>query len=182
MKKKKEPAIFLIAAISDNNVIGRNGKLPWQVQADLNYFAETTGGHTIICGRKTHESIIKKLGHPLKERKTIIITKQKDYKVPKNCVAVNSLEKALKLAVHRRKKIFVIGGEQIFKIALPYAKRMYLTRIHKIVDDGDTFFPEYDKNEWRIVSQEHHCCDTIENKHDFTFEIWERINKNPLNI
>ncbi|MEK7147189.1 MAG: dihydrofolate reductase [Patescibacteria group bacterium] len=168
--------ISIIAAVSDNNVIGRNGDLPWQVKADLDYFAELTSGHYVICGRKTHESILKRLGHSLKNRTTIIITNQKHYDVPENCVKSSSLVWVLHAIrmVKSKKKVFVIGGAKIFKIALPYVKRMYITRIHKIVDDADAFFPEYDKNEWRLVSQEHHCCDTIENKHDFTFEIWER--------
>lgn len=176
MKKKRGPAIYLIAAISDNNVIGRNGELPWQVKADLNYFAELTSGHFIICGRKTHESILRKLDHPLKERKTIIITRQNSYKVLENCVAVNSWEKALEEAVGKN-KVFVIGGEKIFKIALPYAKKMYITRIHKIVDNGDTFFPEYDEKEWKLINREQHCNDTIENKSNFAFEVWERRKK-----
>lgn len=176
MKRKRKPDIYLVTAISDNNVIGRNGNVPWQVKADLDYFAELTTGHFIICGRKTHESILKKLGHPLKNRKTIILTKQNGYSAPKNCFVVNSWKKALK-TVGNRKKVFVIGGAEIFKLALPYAKIMYLTRVHKIVDDGDTFFPKYSQNKWELTSQEHHCCDTIENKHDFAFEVWERSHK-----
>lgn len=173
MKIKRMPAIYLVAAVSDNNVIGRNGDVPWQVKADLNYFAKLTDGHFLICGRKTHESILKKIRHPLKNRKTIILTKQNDYNAPKNCFVVNSWKKALK-TVENRKKVFVIGGEEIFKIALPHAKRMYITKVHKTVDDGDTFFPKYDTKEWKLVSYENHCCDTIENKHPFTFEVWER--------
>ena len=170
---KSAKLISIIVAVSYNNVIGRNGNLPWQVKADLDYFKEITDGHLIVCGRKTHESILKRLGHPLKNRKTIIMTKQSDYEVPKDCVKVSSWEEALK-ASEGKKKVFVIGGEEIFKIALPYFQKIYITRINKIVDDGDAFFPKYNKKEWRLVSREPHCCDTIENKHDFAFEIWER--------
>lgn len=166
--------ILIIAAVSDNNVIGRNGDLPWQVKADLDYFAEKTYGHIVVCGRKTHEAIIKKLGHPLRHRKTIIITRQRDYQLPYGCLKANSWKEALEITADSKQKIFVIGGEEIFKLAMPYASKIYITRIRKIVDNGDAFFPEYDKKEWRLVSQEHHCCDTIENKSNFTFEIWER--------
>ncbi|MBI2591114.1 MAG: dihydrofolate reductase [Candidatus Brennerbacteria bacterium] len=170
--------ISIIVAVSDNNVIGRNGTLPWQVKADMKYFHQKTKNHIIICGRKTHESIVKRLGHPLKNRKTIVMTKQKHYKMPKNCVQALSWEKAIKAAkAKERRKVFVIGGEEIFKIALPHAKKMYITRIHKIVDDGDAFFPEYDKNEWKLADYQHHCCDTIENKSPFTLETWERRKK-----
>lgn len=168
-----EQTIAIIAAVSDNNVIGRDNELPWAIKADLQHFAELTKGQAVICGRKTHESILKRLGHPLKGRKTVVLTRQKEYQVPDGCVQAASWEEALKEAAEKE-KIFVIGGEEIFKMALPDAQKMHLTRVHKIIDSGDAFFPQYDAGEWRLVSQERHSGNG-ENNPGFTFETHERI-------
>lgn len=131
--------ISIICALGKNRAIGRRGELLWSIPEDMQRFRELTTGHTVIMGRKTLESI----GKPLLNRINIIVTRQKDYKV-KNCFIVDSLKKAIELAKKKEKEeLFIIGGGEIYKQALPLADKLYLT----VVDDGpanaDTFFPEY---------------------------------------
>ena len=132
-----------------NRVIGRGNKLPWKLSADLKRFRELTSGKPVIMGRKTFESI----GNPLPNRSNIIITRDKNYKAG-GCTVVNSAEEALK-TVDNSEEVMVIGGEQIFKEFLPMADKMYLTFIDEDFD-GDAYFPEYNKNEWKEVSREEH--------------------------
>ena len=141
--------ISLIAAIGKNRVIGKNNKLPWKLSADLKRFREITSGKTVIMGRKTFESI----GKLLPNRLNIIITRDKNYKID-GCVVVHSAEEALK-AADSYKEVMIIGGEQIFKEFLPRASRMYLTLIDGNFE-GDAYFPEYNKNEWKEVFREEH--------------------------
>lgn len=141
--------ISLIAAIGKNRVIGKDNKLPWKLSADLKRFREITSGKTVIMGRKTFESI----GKLLPNRLNIIITRDKNYKID-GCVVVHSAEEALK-AADSYKEVMIIGGEQIFKEFLPRASRMYLTLIDGNFE-GDAYFPEYNKNEWKEVFREEH--------------------------
>ena len=133
--------VNLIVAIDENNGIGKNNELPWHLPADLKHFKTLTNGHPIIMGRKTFDSI----GKALPNRQNIIISRQKDLKIA-GADVTNSLEKALELCKNDE-EVFVIGGAQIFKDALPLAHVLYLTLIpHNF--DADTFFPEIDKNKW----------------------------------
>ena len=135
--------ISIIAAVSDNNVIGKNNKLPWHLPEDLKRFKEVTSGHTVIMGRKTYESI----GRPLPNRVNIVITRNKDFK-PKGVKVVHSIEEALSLASEAGEtETFIIGGAEIYKQALPLANKIYLTRINKNYK-GDAYFPELGK-EWK---------------------------------
>ena len=130
-----------------------------------------TRGHTVIMGRKTHESILSRLGKPLPERETIVITRQNDYVVPEHCVTVPSFEDALKIAP-KDDEIFIFGGAEIYKTSLPFANRVYLTRV-KAVIDGDAFFPALNMDEWTLVSEEKHSKDE-KNEFDYTFSIYDR--------
>ena len=141
--------ISLIAAIGKNNVIGVDNKLPWKLSADLKRFKAITSGKPVIMGRKTFESI----GRPLPNRINIIITRDKNYNV-NECVVVHSADDALN-AARGNEEIMIIGGEQIFKEFLQRANKMYLTIIEKDFE-GDAYFPEYNKNEWKEVSREEH--------------------------
>jgi dihydrofolate reductase len=127
--------ISIIAAVSNNNVIGKDNKLPWHLPGDLKRFKELTTGHTIIMGRKTFESI----GRPLPSRRNIVVTRNKDYKAD-GVEIIHSIKEALDL-VKNEDEVFIIGGEEIYKLALPMANKIYLTRINKEYD-GDAFFPE----------------------------------------
>lgn len=136
---KKKPLISIVVAISEGNrTIGKDNKLPWHIPEDLKRFKEITSGHPIIMGRKTFESI----GRPLPNRTNIIVTRDTNYQV-KNCVIVNSLEKAIEQAsTIESEEIFIIGGGQIFKEALPLVDKLYLTVVKSQIE-GDVFFPEY---------------------------------------
>ncbi len=138
--------VSLIVAISQNGVIGANNKLPWSLPADLKRFKELTMGHPILMGRKTFESI----GKPLPGRTNIVITRQKEFAC---CGAVTapSLEKALEMCADAS-EVFVIGGAEIFRQALPPAGKIYLTLIHQDFD-GDARFT-FDKNAWSEISRQ----------------------------
>lgn len=144
--------ISIIVAIGSNNVIGKNGALPWHLPEDLKRFKQLTMGHPIIMGRKTHESI----GKPLPGRVNIVITRQKGYTAP-GCEVFSSFEEAV--AKYKDQDPFVIGGAEIYRVALPLADRLYITEVHpnaKTGEGGDVFFPDFDRTAWRETSREPH--------------------------
>jgi len=141
-------SINIIAAIGPNNIIGNKGKLPWHIPDDLKRFKKLTLDHPVIMGRKTYESI----GRPLPNRENIVITSQKNYSAP-GCSTFSSLKEALNK--YAESDIFIIGGAKIYKQAMPFADHLYITEI-KIPAEGDVYFPEYDKNEWREMEREKH--------------------------
>jgi len=160
--------INIITAIAENGVIGDKNKLPWYLPADLKRFSQITKPHTVIMGRKTYESIVARLGKPLPDRTNIIVTRRNDLNAP-GCIVVNSVEEAL-AQPHEEK--FVIGGEEIFRLFMEVADRLYITQIHADVP-GDAKFPEYDKTRWIEVSREDHKKDE-KNQYDYSFVIYER--------
>lgn len=139
--------LALIAALARNRAIGRGNAMPWRLPEDLRRFKRLTLGHAVIMGRKTFESI----GSPLPGRDNIVITRSHDWS-PSGCAVVHSLDAAL-AAVESRGEAFVIGGAQIYALAMPFAQRLYLTEIERDFD-GDAFFPEYDRSAWCEVSRE----------------------------
>ena len=166
--------ISFIVAVSENNVIGKDNKLPWTLPTDMKYFKNITWAIPVIMGRKSFES----LGKPLPGRKNIVITRNKDWKA-EGTEVVHSIDQAIisatKLDV---KEIFVIGGAEIFQSALPSADRIYLTRVHGKFD-GDAFFPEIKQEEWKLVSNRD--CDADEkNPYALSFQVWERRKNKEL--
>ena len=159
--------VSIIVAMAENGVIGRDMDLPWHISADLKRFKALTMGHHIVMGRKTFESI----GRLLPGRTTVIVTRQPDYQVD-GAVIVNSLE-AAQAAATDDSELFIIGGGQIYEIALPLADRLHVTRVHTEVD-GDTSFPAVDWDQWELVSAERHGADE-KNDYDFTFESYRRM-------
>ena len=157
--------ISIIVAASTNNVIGAKGDLPWRLSDDLKHFKAVTMGKPIVMGRKTWDSI----GRPLPGRQNIVITRQESLRA-EGCDVVASVEEAIKVAGDVD-EIMVIGGSQVYELALPFAKRIYLTRVHADVE-GDAFFPELDDGEWNLVSDECHRADE-RNEFDFSFRIYE---------
>lgn len=134
-----KPLLSIICAIGKNKAIGKNNKLLWDIPNDLQHFKEITKGHPVIIGRKTFESI----GKPLPDRTNIIITRDENYK-QEGCVVCHSLECAIKVAKEKDKdEVFVIGGGSIYAQAIKSADKLYLTIVDDIVEDADTFFPEY---------------------------------------
>lgn len=148
--------ISIIVAMTPDGVIGKNGVIPWHLPSDLKRFAQITKGHPVIMGRKTYESIIACLGHPLKERTNIVLTKRDNYQTPE-CIAANSWKQAIQQAKKAQgsNEIFVIGGKEIYKLALPCADKIYLTTVFAEID-GDAYFPSIDFDEWLLVQKEWH--------------------------
>ena len=157
-----------IVAVAENGVIGRKGGLPWHLPAEMARFKQITMGHPIIMGRKTHESI----GRALPGRYNVVITRDKDYRA-EGCEVVGSLDEAIELAkkAEGSKEIFVIGGEQIYREAMPKLERIYLTKVHAKIDCDKFFY--YDPKEWKPVSSEKHSADT-KNQYDFEFTVLGR--------
>lgn len=157
--------ISIIAAMSENRAIGKDNKLPWYIPEDLAWFKEKTRGKPVIMGRKTHESI----GKRLPGRLNIVISRDKDYVSPiKYVYKHNSLEDAIKKH-EGLYELMIIGGSELYKAAIPLANRMYLTRICANFE-GDTFFPEYDESEWE--EKEHIIKGTM--KYMLHFHVLER--------
>jgi len=144
-----KPKISLIAACSENRVIGKEGKIPWHIADDFRRFKERTLGHVIIMGRKTYESI----GRPLPGRTNIVITRDSGREIL-GCLVVSSFAEAFEKAGElENEEVFVIGGGQIYTEALPLADRLYLTLVHAIMD-GDAFFPEYADMFGKVITSE----------------------------
>lgn len=142
--------LSLIAAIADNGCIGKNNDLPWHIPEDLKRFKTLTLGHPVLMGRKTFESIMKRLGKPLPGRTSLVITRQPHYVVPAGVFVYTDVYKALE--EFKNEKIFCIGGGEIYQQALPLATRLYLTEVHQIIT-GDTFFPEFKKEAWQEIER-----------------------------
>jgi len=160
--------VSLIAAVAENGVIGRSGRLPWRLSADLRRFKRLTMGHAIVMGRKTWESIAR----PLPGRRMVVVSRQADYRAD-DVTVVASLDEALQLARNAGdEEVFVIGGAEIYRQALPLAQRLYLTRVCASVD-GDTFFPKWDTSGWQQVASERHAADA-KNDHAYCFEVFGR--------
>lgn len=159
--------IILIAAAAQNNALGKDNQLLWHLPDDFKRFKQVTSGHYIVMGRKTFESFPK----PLPNRTHVIVTRQKDYQ-PEGCLVAGSLEKALDLCP-KNQEVFIIGGGEIYKQALPLADKIDLTRVHATFE-ADTFFPEIDPAQWRLVSSTFHPKDD-KHAYDFSFEEFVRI-------
>ena len=161
-------SISIIVGTSENGVIGYSNEIPWHLPRDLKHFALITKGHSVLMGRKTYESIIRRLGHPLPERKNVILTRQKDFKTP-GCVVVHSWDEVA--AETKGEEIFVCGGADIYKLALPFADKIYLTVVHTVLE-GDVYF-NFDKSQWIEISKEFHPRDE-KNEFDCTFYEYEK--------
>lgn len=134
--------------MAENRVIGREGTIPWSVPGEQKLFQRITLGHTLIMGRKTHESI----GRPLAERLNIVVTRNPGYR-PTGCLVAASLPAALDLVPAAETEVFIIGGGQLYREALPLAQRIYLTVIPRSVA-GDTFFPELPDGVFAVTAHE----------------------------
>lgn len=142
--------ISAIAAVGHNRVIGKNNKLLWQLPLELKMFKETTMGHHLIMGRKTFES-----HPPLKGRTSIVLTRDATYQVPEGCIIAHTLQSALNIARNRNEReVFVVGGEEIYTIAMPYVQKLYVTEVD-FTGEGDAYFPKIDWNEWHLESENH---------------------------
>jgi dihydrofolate reductase len=163
--------ISLIVAASTNNAIGKDNKMLWHLPNDMKYFKNTTWGMPVVMGRKTFDALA---GEPLPGRFNFVITRQKDWHSRREGVKVAAgLDEALRLAEATDcKETFVIGGGQIYAEAMPVAGRIYMTRVHGVID-GDTYFPPIDEKDWRLLSNHDFPAD---DKHawSYSFQLWER--------
>lgn len=151
MSRPTAPAIYLVAAVAANGIIGAHGKLPWRLPGELQHFKKLTMGHPIIMGRRTWES----LGQPLPGRENIVVTNTAGYEAAGAAIA-RSLDAAIALCLGEP-VAFVIGGTRLFAEALPIARGMVLTEIQRDYE-GDTWFPGYDRSQWRETQREAHAA------------------------
>ena len=158
--------ITIIAAVAENNALGKNNALVWHLPDDFKRFKALTTGHHIIMGRKTFESFPK----PLPSRVHIVISRQEKY-CPQGCIVVDSMEKALAISPSNE-PLFIIGGGEIYNLGFPFATKIELTRVFHTFE-ADTFFPEMDMKEWKLVSEEFHAKDEKHN-YDFSYQTFIR--------
>ncbi len=160
--------LSLIAAVADNGVIGAAGDIPWRLPEDWKRFKATTMGHHLLMGRMTWESI----GKPLPGRTTVVISRGRP-QLPEGVRLASSLDRAIEIAAEAaEREVFVAGGAGIYRLALPRADRLYLTRVHASIE-GDTLFPEWDESKWQLVASDHHPADE---RHPwaFTSQVFDR--------
>ena len=157
--------ISIIAAVAQNGVIGDKNALLWHISEDMRFFKRTTSGHPVIMGRKTYES----LGRPLPNRTNVVISRTQ--REIEGCTVVGSLEEAVAL-FPKEEEVFIIGGAQIYALALAIADRMYLTRVYHDYQ-GDTSFPKWDSDEWQLSNKESFECGE-KYPHPFSFETYIR--------
>ena len=162
--------IILIAAIGENNELGKDNDLLWHLPDDFKRFKELTSHHFLIMGRKTFES----LPGPLPNRVHIVLTQNKSYGKPVG-VEVYCMEEALRKAASAQ-AVFIIGGAEIYSLGLDLADKIELTRVHGSFPEADTFFPEFSEDEWELVSEKRNEKDD-RHKYAFTYETWVRKKK-----
>jgi dihydrofolate reductase len=166
--------VSLIAALTQNHVIGKNNDLPWHLPDDMKYFMRTTQQHHVLMGRKNYESIPEKF-RPLPNRNNIVVTRQSNFQAPR-CTVVNSLEEGIAFAEkNNEQELFIIGGAEIYRLAMPLANRLYLTEIQTELT-GDTYFPTIDMQPWNEISRSHHLADE-RHAYAFDFVIYEKERK-----
>jgi dihydrofolate reductase len=165
-------SVSIIVARAKDSAIGRKNGLPWNLPNDLKRFSQLTRDHTVVMGQTTFESIKGMIGSPLPGRHNVIATRDPGFSA-EGCDITLSLEDFLTDAQKKSEEIFVIGGASIYKQALVYANKLYITEIETTVPDADAFFPEVSETEWEVVSEDKHPAD---DKHAFiyNFVIYER--------
>lgn len=166
--------IALIVAVAENGVIGRQNKLPWYLPNDLKYFKKMTMGKPVIMGRKTFESI----GKALPGRTNIVVSRQTDCGLPEGVRLANTLQQAFTIGeadalLNGVEEMMVIGGAELYAMALPQVSRLYLTQVHAEVE-GDAYFPAWQPEQWREIAREDFSAEGP-NPYDYSFVVLERI-------
>lgn len=159
--------ITVIAAVAENNALGKENQLLWHLPDDFKRFKTLTSGHYIIMGRKTFESFPK----PLPNRTHVIISRQANYQ-PEGCIVVNSLEQAIAVCP-KTEEVFIIGGGEIYRQSIAVADKLDLTKVHATFE-ADTHFPGIDLSQWQLVFEEYHPKDE---RHDFAFTFQTYLRK-----
>lgn len=158
--------VSIIVAIAKNGIIGDKNSLLWHISEDMRFFRETTSGHPVIMGRKTYDS----LGRPLPKRTNVVISRTTKH--IEGCTVVGSLEEAIAL-FPKEEEVFIIGGAQIYALAMEVADRLYLTRVEHDYQ-GDTSFPEWDESKWKLLSRTPYERGE-KYEYPFAFECYERV-------
>jgi dihydrofolate reductase len=161
--------LTLVAAMDENNAIGRDGALPWRIPEDLARFKALTLGHCLLMGRKTYDSI----GRPLPGRTTIVVTRQPDWAALPGVHVVHTVDEGIELgaAVQPGEPLMVIGGGEIYRQTVDLASRLEITHVHTKVDGADAFFPAIDPTAWQVVASADHGA--------FTFTTYARASLTP---
>jgi dihydrofolate reductase len=149
----KHAALELVVAAAENDVIGREGGLPWHLPADLRHFRSLTLSRHVLMGRKTYESI----GKALPDRTNLVLSRRAEF-APADCKVVATLDDA-RAAAGADSPLMVIGGAEVYRVCMPFASRIHLTLVHAHIEGGDTFFPEWRGSAWRESSRERHEAD-----------------------
>ncbi len=157
-------SITLIAAVAEDNVIGKDNQIPWHIPEDLKRFKTLTLGHTLIMGRKTFESILKTLGHPLPGRKNVVVTRSEDFQAPPEVEIRHSVHDAL--TAHENEDVFIIGGAEIYAQTIDSADRLCITHVLQNIP-GDTYFPAIKQTEWEITEEE--------KREGYRFSVYQKI-------
>jgi len=157
-----------IVAVGRRNEIGKDGKMPWHLPADLKHFKRNTLGKPVLMGRKTLAAI----GRPLPERRNLVLTRDRAFSAD-GCETVTSLDEAIARA-GTAPELMVIGGGEVYRLAWERTDRIYLTRIQADVDGADTFFPDVEDGRWREISREDHRADD-RNPFDYSFRVLDRV-------
>ena len=158
--------VIMIAAVAENNALGKNNDLLWHLPNDFKRFKEITSGHHIIMGRKTFESFPK----PLPNRTHVIITRQNNFE-HEGCIVVQNIEKALSVCPIN-KNLYIIGGGEIYQQSISFADQLDITRVHHSFD-ADVYFPEIDPEIWELTSETYHSKDE-RHLFDYTFQTFVR--------
>lgn len=157
-------SLTIVVARAANGCIGKDGKLPWNIPEDLRHFREYTRGKTVLMGRKTWESL-PPTRRPLPDRKNVVVSRDPSFQAP-GAVVFHDLQEAIQTLKDSAEEVCVIGGAELFRQCFPLVDKMELTEIHATYE-GDTFFPEFSRDEWRVIRQEDHP--------DFSFVSYERL-------
>lgn len=155
--------LSIIVAIAENNAIGKDNDLIWHISDDLKRFKKLTTGNIILMGRKTYESLP---NGALPNRENVVITHNTNLQLAK-CLILYSIDDAIEKYANSKEEVFVIGGGSIYKKLLPFAQKLYLTKVHESFD-ADVFFPELNKQNWKVVHEEHHQK-SEKNEYDYSF-------------
>lgn len=159
--------------MSENNAIGRDNDLPWHLPDDLKFFKRTTLGKAVLMGRKTYDS----MGKPLPNRLNIVVSTDKNLELPEEVLLYDNLDDALaRLQQVEADEAFIAGGGNIFGQTMDLVDRIYLTRVHTVIEGAEAFFPHMDHTHWKLSWKEEHPADE-KHKYAFTFEQWDRINQ-----
>jgi len=163
------PRVSIIVATDERGAIGREGQLPWRLPEDLRRFKALTLGKPVVMGRKTWDSI----GRPLPGRLNLVVTRQAGLQLP-GATVVGSLDEALS-AAGDVPEVCIIGGAEIYRLALPLADTLHVTRVHALVD-ADTYFPALDLQQWEEVAREEHAADE-RHAHSYDFVELRRVSR-----